>query len=270
MQADVSSLPTQELQDDMAGSTLGDRLLDVEKTLHSLHGYAKGAAWGIGLALIAVGWWINADLLPSIRGLQSSLATDEVRIGTLEGAIKNVRLKQEASKNPDAVLREIKSLPLAEFASVLPALRDVSEQSAQRINATAATLEDITQKLRHTDEHTADYWPAVLQFLQFASAGLAADVPASKPHPDLKSSGHISGGFVLKNLVVELDGGSLNGATFENCRVIFTDTPVQMSNVTFVNSVFELPVSNSPPPFLQKATKVLLASDLKTVSFSGM
>jgi hypothetical protein len=270
-QADVITVPIQELRDDMAGSMLGDRLLDVEKTVHSLHGYAKGAAWGIGIAVVVIVWWVNTDLLPLIHGLQTSLSTDEGRINTLEVTIKNANLKQEAATNPDAALREITKLPQAEFAGALPALRVISEQSVQKVNPSRATLEKIAQKLRDTDKSSPEYWPTVLQFLQFASTGLApTNVPPPKPNPDLKSSGHISGAFTIKNLVVELDGGTLSDANFENCRVIFTEIPVQMTNVTFVNSVFELPISTSPPPFIQKATKVLLASDLRTVSFSGM
>jgi hypothetical protein len=129
-------------------------------------------------------------------------------------------------------------------------------------------LSGISEKLSKVDSSTPDYWPTVLQFLQFATAELApTNVPAPGTLPTLRtSSGNFFANNVFSGVTVVLDGGTLLGNRFDHCRIIFTDTPVNMTNVMFVNSVFEFPVSSVPSPYIQQASKALLASDLKTAS----
>ena len=52
--------------------------------------------------------------------------------------------------------------------------------------------------------------------------------------------------------------------------MILPDTPVKMTSVTFVNFVFEFPVSSWPSPYIQRVVKLLLASNLKTTSIPNL
>jgi hypothetical protein len=257
------------IEDDMA---LGDRVLDVERKLSSFHGYAKGAA-AVGLLLIAaICWWVNFNLMPEIQGLSTSLKSYDSRISTIEGQLKEIDLKQRATKTPQAVLAEMATLNNRQFSGVLPALQDVLTQPFDKVKPSISTLQEISIKLHNADTNAPEYWPTVLQFLQFVSAGLApATVPLPNTRPVFRSS---SRSFLVGNqfsgITVLLDGGSLNGDRFDNCRVIFTNSPVKMENVTFTNSIFEFPVSSNPSPYIQHASKLLLASDLKTASIPSL
>jgi hypothetical protein len=106
-----------------------------------------------------------------------------------------------------------------------------------------------------------------LQFIRFASSGSAqAGVPPAGPPNYVFRDSDVTKVGPLNGLVVMIDGGSLLNLRIENSRVIFTGNPVRMQNVTFINCVFELPVSNTPPPFLKKAAQQLLASNFTSIS----
>jgi hypothetical protein len=192
----------------------------------------------------------------------------EGRLGKVETGIGEIR----AAQTPDKVLHEINGLDQKAFAKSLPILRVVSEQSATEAKPSQPLLGGIADKLSKTSPSTPEYWPTVLQFLQFASAGLApANVPPPGTPPILKTS---SGGIYANNrfegVTVVLNGGTIEGNVFDHCRVIFTDTPVKMTHITFINSAFEFPVSSAPSLYIQEASKLLLASDLKTASIPAL
>lgn len=188
-------------------------------------------------------------------------------LSNLQADVRELRAAQSSAK----IIKEISSLDHAEFARNLPALRKAMEQPASAVAAQPAALRDVAAKLKTTDEATADYWPTVLRFIQFASAGLSPNVPP----PGTKANIIIgrNRGFVnlgpFKNCVAELDGGDLGPTRFENCRIRFTQNPVRFLNVSFVNCVFEMPDTASPTPYLKRASQFLLASDLQNVSIKG-
>jgi hypothetical protein len=72
----------------------------------------------------------------------------------------------------------------------------------------------------------------------------------------------------IKGKVVLLDGGELVNTRFENSRIIFTQDPVHLKNVTFVDCVFEMPITDTPSEPLKRESQQLLASDLRSVSLS--
>ena len=153
-----------------------------------------------------------------------------------------------------------------QFASALPALRKVTEQPVAKVSPTPSVIEDVSLKLRDVNENTQDYWPTVLQFIQFASAGLSLDVPPpGDPNLLVSYSRGMRFGTVSRKIVL-LDGSDIVDTRFEHCRIIFTKNPTPLRNVVFVDSVFEFPISDHPVPYIQKAARVLLASDLKSVS----
>ncbi len=194
-------------------------------------------------------------------------------IGTRLDKIDKGILELRASQSPNAVLHEINGMNQTKFSASLPALQSAIQKPIPEIATSQPLLDGIAEKLLKTNSSAPNYWPTVLQFLQFASAGLApANVPPPDSKPTIRTSGisNLFANNVFSRVTVILDGGLLIGNRFENCRVIFTDTPVQMTNVTFVNSIFEFPISSEPPPYIQKAGKLLLASDLKTASIPNL
>jgi hypothetical protein len=62
------------------------------------------------------------------------------------------------------------------------------------------------------------------------------------------------------------DSGSLGNGEFINCRILFTQNPVQMQHVTFRNCAFEFPTTGTPSPYLKKVARIILSSDLGSVS----
>jgi hypothetical protein len=180
----------------------------------------------------------------------------------------------QASQSPKKVLQEIAGLDSKQFLQNLPALRKVAEQPPAQAEPSSFVIRAVANKLRTVDENSPDYWPTVLQFLQFASEGLSSDVPAPGP-PELVLTGeklHIGAGGLsgMNHRIVELDGVHLSDVTFENSRIIFTDKPVQMHNVTFINCVFEMPQIEHPSPSLKQVTQEMLASNLKSFTIQAL
>jgi len=196
-------------------------------------------------------------------------------LGIIDGRLKTVEVHVDelrAIQSPERVLHELNGLDQQHFAQSLPVLRMAIEQPIAEAKPTQPLLNGIAEKLKNTRSDSPDYWPTVLQFLQFASSGLApANVPSPGMRPVFNSTSNL---FLEQNVfqgaTIRLNGGVLKGDRFENCRIVFTETPVQMENVTFINSVFEFPVSTNPPLYIRKASQTLLASDLKTVSIAGL
>ena len=121
--------------------------------------------------------------------------------------------------------------------------------------------------LQQTPDSSPDYWPAVLQFISVATAGLSPEVPArNDDHYDFKIVGAKDTSIVGEShKVILLDGGSLVNSRIYNSRIVFTENPVKMTNVMFINCAFEIPVTTKPSPFLKRATQLLLAQDLKSI-----
>lgn len=200
-----------------------------------------------------------------------STRLDEIseRLAKAEGILETLlgisRLKQMAALEP------------REFAKALPLLQKIaSEPLSSQSAPDQRTLQEIAFKLRVTPQTVPGYWPTVLQFIQFASSAMTppTDVPAPGP-PNITASGNRcigaygeAGGHCLtvSHRIILLDGGDIPGSRFYNCRVIFTQNPVGMRGVRFINCVFEMPVTSSPTPYLKDAARQLLASNLTSVS----
>lgn len=177
----------------------------------------------------------------------------------------------QATQSPKKVLQEIALLDSKQFVKSLPALRKVAEQPPVEVAPNAALLREVAQKLRSIDESSQDYWPTVLQFIQFASAGLSPDVPPPG-EPNVLASNN-KGDFSLGTIShprIELDGGDVANTRFDHSRIKFTENLVRMRNVVFTDCVFEMPISANPSPYLREASRVLLASDLRSATMSGL
>ena len=76
--------------------------------------------------------------------------------------------------------------------------------------------------------------------------------------------------IIASHKKIILDGGDIPGSRFENCRIIFTQNPVKMKDVKFINCVFEMPVTDAPSPYLKSTSQFLLASDLSSVEIPSL
>jgi len=191
----------------------------------------------------------------------------EDRLRTIEVQLLDLR----APHNPGSVLKELNRTDQRTFSESLPALRKVLEQPVSAVNPSQATLQGVAEKLRSVNEKSPDYWPVVFEFVNFASATLSGpNVPPSGPVGFLISTRAFKQDIHIGGQVVKFDGAELSDSVFTNCRIIFTENPTIMHNVTFINCVFELPVVAMPNEYLQRTSKELLQSNLTSVSVPNL
>jgi hypothetical protein len=234
-------------------------------------GWHEKVFWGIAIVYATV-------FLASFGGLLTWYLPKElkaIRAGTEEaqGNIENLRgqvLALRAPQSPGPVLKELSNLDQKTFSESLLALRKVTEQPVADVQPTQPTLQQIALKLRQTNESSPDYWPTVLQFIQFASAGLSPNAPPpGKPQSSFSHNIGLGTKLHLVEQIVLLDGGDLGyDVTFERCRIIFTEKPVHMRGVKFIDCVFEIPATDVPSPYIRHVGTELLASNLQSVSMT--
>jgi hypothetical protein len=147
------------------------------------------------------------------------------------------------------------------------------EEPSNKSVADQEVLTAIAGKLRQTDESTPDYWPAVLRFIQFASSTMAPNAPPPGQQPrilsDILSVG-LMRGMREEGKTILLDDGNLGNGEFTNCRIIFTQNPVRLTNALFRNCVFEFPITDTPSPYKRKAIQILLSSNLASVLITNL
>jgi hypothetical protein len=74
----------------MAEKILSDRMLDVERAIHTSHGWVKGVAVVGGVVVAIVGWWLTQELMPAIHKVQGDVESHNTRISTIEGQLKDL------------------------------------------------------------------------------------------------------------------------------------------------------------------------------------
>jgi hypothetical protein len=241
------------------------------RTVHQRQGWGKltgfikdwsGTSAAIGILLFFVTQWGGYTEFKTHTG--DKLIGIEGRLDKIDNDLLEVR----ASQFPESVLHEINGLEQAKFVEALPALRTVVAQTPEGAKTSPALLGGIAEKLSRTSPESPGYWPTVLQFLQFASAGLssAGVPPPGPPNVRIANNRGIAPLGTFSHKIVLLDGGDLGSTRFDHCRIIFTENPVHMTNVQFVNSVFELPITAAPNQYIQDVGRKLLASDLRSAS----
>lgn len=165
-------------------------------------------------------------------------------------------------------LEQISHLDQKMFERSLPRLRELLEQTDSTARTGEETMSALTRKLRQTPESAPDYWSTVLRFLQFASGNIALKAPTHEPQKKLSEilSVGIMRGIREYDQIIVFDEGFLGNGEFTNCRIIFTPKQVQMQNVVFKVCAFEFPTTDAPSPYLRKLCRILLSSDLSSVS----
>jgi hypothetical protein len=178
------------------------------------------------------------------------------------------RTKVEAGL-PPLTLEQISPFDQKTFEHSLPQLRQAMDQPSRNAAADQGALTAIASKLRQCSESAPDYWPAVLQFIPFASSGLAPNAPPPGQQPRALSDIVFVGlmrGIREAGKTILLDSGNLGNGEFKNCRIIFTLNPVQLTHCVFRNCVFEIPTTDPPSPYIKKVCQILLSSSLDSVS----
>ena len=168
----------------------------------------------------------------AVSGIKEN-ATFRGRTENRPDHIEAVLLELRASQSPRAVLNDLTKLNDKQLASALPALRKVTEQPIAKVSPSPEVLHEVTSKLRRVNENTPDYWATVLQFIQFASSGVASNAPPPGS-PTGVTLNNADGIAIGPHSVVVLAGGEISNIRFEDSRIIFTRNPVQMRNLLFV------------------------------------
>ncbi|MBV9759826.1 MAG: hypothetical protein JO340_04610 [Acidobacteriaceae bacterium] len=196
--------------------------------------------------------------------------TDD-RLTAIESTLRTI----QASQMPKKVLGELGMLNVTELAKNLPALRKVAEQPPSEVRPTETAVEAVAVKLRQVNENAPDYWPTVLQFIQFASAGLSPDVPPrNSPYVTKMDDVYISGGGMpLDGRVLILKNGRLENLAIRNSRIVFSG-PMVLINVTFINCAFDFEFPNEssqplPSPYVRRTVQQLLASGIVSAHVSS-
>jgi hypothetical protein len=190
------------------------------------------------------------------------------RIGNAAGNPGAAATEVEANRQP-LTLKQISSLDQKTFEHSLAQLRQVMEQPSPKPVADQQTLIAIAGKLRRTGESTPDYWPTVIRFIQFASSRMAPSAPPPGQPPRILSeilSVGLMRGIRVKGITILLDDGYLGNGEFTNCRIIFTQNPIRLTNAHFRNCVFEIPTTDPPSPYIKKVSQILLSSNLSVIS----
>jgi len=262
-------------------STLTGRVTTLETAIEKTNGEFKvihsTLNWhriiGAAVILAAIGFvkgWIpsHADLGRVQNEVQTNISKLENSIGKLESNV-GVLLKA----NGLAVLAVSDQ---QEFAKLLSTLNEIMSKPVAEVKPTAATLQLISTQLRAMPTDLPNYWPTVLRFIQFASSVGSSQAPPPGPAV-LFTDNQIMGraeGTPFEEMInlgkrIQLEGGGLTNVIFRNYRIIFTENPVKMQNVTFINCVFEMPQVKTPNPYLRNAASQLLASQFGRIKEAG-
>jgi len=222
----------------------------------------------VAVASAGFAFWCG-QISSDIGHLQKEVTRIDSRLDDIWSSVLTLR----AAQAPRKVLQELGALQPKQLSSALPALQKITEQPVAEVDPQPATLQEVAGKLRLVDETAPDYWPTVLRFIQFASAGMSPDAPPAGI-PNLIVTNSVirpwKGAFGnMTGKVIVLDGDQIEDGTFEKCRIVFTGTPTTMRRITFINCIFEFPRQNQPTRYLMGIGRALLASGIQRAFISS-
>ena len=167
-----------------------------------------------------------------------------------------------ASQSPSKVLQEVAKFQARQFSDALPAIQAITEHPVITVSPELVTLQEVAIKLSRVNEATPNYWSVTLGYIQWASAGMSPSAPPpGQPNFIISKSAEFSFGTVRDRIIL-LDEAGIRDTVFENCRIIFTGKPSVLKNITFINCVFEFPITNQPPLPLKQMGEQLLAEGI--------
>lgn len=204
----------------------------------------------------AIAGWVEAFHRGQSEARFEQKTTD--RLADIEAEI----LILEAAQHPKAALQKIEALPDAELSKSLPALHAAVARPVSEVAPDRTGLAALGARLAQINANSTDYWPTVLEFIRFASNGLASNAPPpGKPNLILTNDTFVNvGQLTSPGLRIVLDGGELKNVTITGDRITFTTHPVRLINVRFVDCAFEFPNDASSSDFLRNAASQILPS----------
>ncbi len=222
------------------------------------HVFASAAVPAIFAVLvsIAVTGWVDATHRSQNEARFEQKTTD--RLADIEAEI----LTLEVAQHPKAALQKIEGLPDAELSKSLSALHAVVARPVSEVAPDRSGLAALGARLAEINPNSTDYWPTVLEFIRFASNGLASNAPPpGKPNLILTNDTFVNvGQLTSPGLRIVLDGGELKNVTITGDRITFTTHPVRLINVRFIDCAFEFPNDASSSDFLRNAASQILPS----------
>jgi hypothetical protein len=216
--------------------------------------------WGLG------GGMLISFITLLLIGVSFQTHTND-RLDSIEATLRNL----QASSDPRKVLSELSTLSPKSLARNLPALLTVSEKPASQIKPPPAELRSVGNSLLHVNQTTPQYWPTLLQFVQFASNYSSKAPPPGGPVKQLKNLQADSfNAFKLQENFTYRLSGEILGIEFRNDRIILTPD-VMLTNVRFINCAFEFEGGvDDAPKKIRDTGHMLLASGLEDARVSNI
>jgi hypothetical protein len=214
---------------------------------------------------------IALEVSSQLHPVQEKLEQVAEDVAKIKGA-EHISQNQSTSSDP---LTRFAQMNEAQLAENLPALKKVAERPPSGVQANKTTISAIAERLTRANKSTPDYWPTVLQFIQFASSSLSSANVPPRDSPDVVGIFNSSFRGPVMNLdhrIVILSDGELQDITIRNSRIVFRGKLIKLKNVVFVDCVFEFEPSvrqQQPPPYLRQAVEQLLASNFLSIESAG-
>jgi len=166
------------------------------------------------------------------------------------------------------------ALPLADFKTVVPDLASsIATLQIQKTKIPLNVVDSLSKKLTDTEPTTQGYWPAVAELISYRSSLLQNRqdtinlplCPANNPHLAFK-------GFVFYDCILDIDGRQIQDDRCIRCIVRYSGGPVSIQNLQLVDSllIFKANGNSAPEGNGQKLEQILLASDLRDVTITGL
>jgi hypothetical protein len=217
-----------------------------------------------GLLTLTVGYLITVLFV----GVRFYTHTND-RLDVIEGKLRDM----QAPLAPKKVMDELSLLTPRSLSRNLPALRKVAEQPTAKVTPTSLQISVISKNLLKVNSSVPDYWPTLLQFVEFASNASSSQAPApGSDHVSKVSDIHSQGigGIRFADKTTYELSGVIEGVAFRDDRIILTPGTV-LRNVRFVNCAFEFAGGvDDAPKGLRDAGQMLLASGLENAYVAGM
>jgi hypothetical protein len=224
----------------------------------------------VALSLIALAAWIQPlviqhkaeDLKKDIQiEVSNQLKPFDDRLRSVEGDVNEMK----------GELKYLFRIAKEQQFSKLESAVAVAQRTKRPIDP--SIVKQVKTSLEQMPSTAPDYWSSVLRFLTLASNGLSPNLPPADAMKNVHLSdvALINQHSFLDGKHVFVDGGSLENVEIHRSRITFTQNPVQLKNVTFVDCVFDMPDVSIPSNHLQQAARqLLLAQDLKSAQIFNL
>jgi len=223
---------------------------------------------------------IKNKVTPTLNDVDHGVRDVQTRLNTLQPLIEDL-IRHEMDKAAALTKNDLeKSLPLVHDV--------ISVARSQNLPIDPAVIRTLGAKLSDVNTGTPGYWPVTSELISYRSALISGlqgweyfrpcglnDANRMIAHWIGKNGEPVSAKILSKSdadCFEELDGKRISHWTCTHCVVKYSGGPVSFDDVKFENClfVFSLPADKAPSDNGQQLNKLLLASDLKSVSIKSL